>query len=282
MKKLLVAVVALLVIVGVVLAVRTIGARDETDAVDRDEASQLVQKDKGGDDATATDDGSASSIDRGLRPAAGTYTYRGTGRESVSALGGSEHVFPAEIPVVVELDPADDCAWTSNVIYVKQHVEERRFCTTRSGTVDRGFVRKIEFFNQTQVADYSCGADAQRYRADAPAGSTRTWECTEGTKSTSRYTATSLGPVTLRIGGAPVETSHVRVVSKQTGDTRGTDSSEFWYDENGLAVRFHGKLDVRAKSVLGDTRFQEQYTYELTSVTPKADGDADSGGSGGD
>ena len=77
MKKLLVVVVALVILAAVAFGVRTLGARDETDAVNSKDAAKLVQD----EDADATD------IAPGERPKAGTYTYTGSGRESVSALG---------------------------------------------------------------------------------------------------------------------------------------------------------------------------------------------------
>ena len=244
MKKLLLALVALIIIAAVVIAVRTIGERDETDAVDSKDAASLVQDDDGDDD-----DDEDAPTEAGLRPEPGTYTYTGTGRESVDVLGGSEHVFPETVPVVVELDDdPDSCEWTSNVIYVKQHVEERSFCTTEETVIDRGFERTIEFFGRTQETSFECGNDAIRLRADAKPGDTWSWTCTdEDAKATSEYTLTYVGPETLTIDG---------------------DTTESWLASSGLPVRFSGDLKVRTKSVLGETNFQERFRYELTSLTP--------------
>ncbi|MCB0879063.1 MAG: hypothetical protein KDC46_08805 [Thermoleophilia bacterium] len=256
MRKLLIAVVVLLVIGIVAFGVRTLGARDETDKVDAKDAASLVGND------------GSSDIEAGDRPEAGTYSYTGSGRESVSALGGSEHVFPEEVAIVVTLDPEDDCAWTSNVVYVKQHIEERRFCTKGGEMIDRGFTRKINFFNQLQTTEYECGDDAIRLRTDSQQGDTWEWTCREGDKSTSVYTATALGKETMTVGGEQVDVWHTKVVSKQTGDTNGGDTSEFWLTETGLPVKFTGNLKVKTKSVLGDTDFQEKFTYALTSLVP--------------
>jgi hypothetical protein len=258
MRKLLVVVVALLIIAAVAFGVHTLGARDETDAVKSKDAAKLVQ-----------DSGTTDDIAPGARPAAGTYTYTGSGKESVSALGGSEHVFPSEVAVVVQLDADDDCMWTSNVVYVKQHIEERRYCTKGTKMTDLGFTRKIEFFNQLQTTEYTCGADADRLRTSAKDGDSWSWTCTEGTSATSRYTATMLGTETLTIGGDKVQVWHTKVTSKQTGDTVGGDTSEFWLDKTGLPVKFTGDLKVKTKSVLGDTDFQEKFSYALTSLVPK-------------
>lgn len=259
MKKLLIALLLLLVIAAIAFGVRTLGARDETDAVDSKEAAELVE-----------DEGDSEDVDAGDRPEAGTYTYMGTGTESVDALGGSKHDFPKEISVVVQLDADEDCNWTANVVYVKQHIEEREYCTRDGVMIDRGFTRKIEFFNQLQETTFECGDDAERLRTEAKAGDSWTWECTNGTKAKSAYTATMLGSETLDIGGEQVETWHTKVVSKQTGETVGGDTSEFWLDERGLIVKFTANLDVKTESVLGVTNFKEKLAYQLTSVVPEA------------
>jgi hypothetical protein len=259
MKKLLIAIVLLLIIAAVAFGVRTLGARDETDAVDSKEAAELVE-----------DEGDSEDVEAGDRPEAGTYTYTGSGEESVSALGGSTHEFPKEINVVVQLDADDDCAWTANVVYVKQHIEERQYCTQDGVMIDRGFTRNIEFFNQLQETTFTCEDDAERLRTEAKEGDTWTWTCTNGTASTSEYTATALGTETLTVGGEQVETWHTKVVSKQTGETVGTDTSEFWLAETGLIVKFNANLKVDTESVLGKTTFQEQLAYTLTSLVPEA------------
>jgi hypothetical protein len=258
MKKLLLALLVLLIIAVVAFGVRTIGARDETDAVDAKDAATLV-----GDDDSA-------AVEAGDRPEAGTYTYTGSGRESVSALGGSEHVFPEEIAVVVTLDDEDSCEWTSNVVYVKQHIEERDFCTRDGKVYDRGFTREIEFFNQVQETEYECGQDAIRLDADAEPGSTWSWTCTQDEGAAkSAYTLTFVGTETMTIGGEEVETWRSKVVSKQSGDTVGSDTSEYWLTESGLPVKWTADLKVTTQSVLGETEFREKLAYTLTSLVPE-------------
>ncbi|MCW2961190.1 MAG: hypothetical protein JWM90_1577 [Thermoleophilia bacterium] len=262
MKKLLLGLAALLIIVGVIFAVRLVGARDETDAVDTKDAAAIVN----GDDSDDEDRPGTA----GDRPEPGTYTYAGSGKESVTILGGSTHVFPKEIPVVVELDEDNEQEWTANAVFVKQHIEERDYRTTNAGLEDLGFTRKIEFFGQLQDNEYECSDGAERFRADAEPGSTTSWTCTqEGGKAELAYTSTLVGTETLEIGGEDVEVWHVKVASTQSGDTVGTDASEFWYAETGLAVRMKANLKTRTKSVLGETDFTELYDYTLTSLVPE-------------
>ena len=265
MKKFLLALSALIVLSLVVLGVRIVGARDETDAVSAKDAAKLVHT------TGAEDAGRSGAPDAGLRPAAGTYRYTGAGRENVSALGGSQHVFPAKIATVVALDAKDECAWTLNVVYVKQHIEQRSFCTTKAGLADTGFERRIEFFNQTETKTYDCDEGAMRLKASAAPGDTWKWSCHEGSDATSSYVAKVIGPETLTVGGAKVETTHMRITSTQTGDTKGSDAQDLWYLPTGLPARFSGALDVTTKSVIGDTKFHEQYRYDLMSTVPVVD-----------
>lgn len=266
MKKILLGILALAIIVAVIFAVRLVGARDETDAVDSKDAAALINDDDDGNDDDDDDRPGAA----GNRPEPGTYTYTGSGKESVTILGGSEHVFPKEISVVVELDDDNEQQWTANAVFVKQHIEEREYRTTNAGLEDLGFTRKIEFFGQLQDNEYDCSDGAERYSADATEGATTTWTCTqEGGKAELAYTATFLGKETIEVGGEDVETWHMKVDSTQTGDTVGSDTSEFWYAETGLAVRMKANLKTRTKSVLGETDFREQYDYTLTSMVPE-------------
>lgn len=269
MKKLLLAVIAIVVVVAVVIGVRVYGERNETDSVSTKDASKLVDG-----DSKDTDSDDDAQVDPGQRPEPGTYTYKGTGKDEVDILGGSEHVFPSTIPVVVRLDNDDECGWTWNLIYVKQHVEEREFCTDDETTVDEGFTREIEFFGQTQKAEYDCDDNAVRLRRDAKEGDTWTWKCeNEKGKAIGTYTLTVLAPERITIDGESIEATHTKVTQVQTGDTKGTGTDEYWLAPNGLPLRFDGALDVTTKSVLGTTKFKERTRYELTSLNPQEAGD---------
>ena len=270
MKKILLAVLTLLVVVAVVIGVRTYGERNETDSVSAKDASKLVDGGKDGD-------GNAKA-DPGERPEPGTYTYKGTGKDEVDILGGSEHVFPATVPVVVELDGTDasDCGWTWNIIYVKQHVEERNFCSDGDTVVDAGFKRTTEFFGQTQNSEYECDDDAVRLRSDAKPGDTWTWKCTnKDGNATGTYTLTVLEPEELTIDGEKITATHTRITQVQAGDTKGTGTDEYWLAPTGLPLRLDGRLTVATKSVLGTTKFSERVRYALTSLTPQAADDSE-------
>lgn len=264
MKKLLVALLLLAVVAAVAFAVRSVGARNEANKVDTEDARGIIED----GDGLATADG-ADEVDPGLRPPAGTYQYTGTGTESVDVLGGSRHDFPKQVPLVVQLDPDDECAWTSNLIYVKEHVERRSFCTTADGLADHGFTREIEFFNRVEEKTYECDDDAVRSRASAKPGDTWSWTCRDdGSETEATYTATVVAVEQLTIGGEPAQVTRTKVASDLTGETNGHDESVFWLLDDGLAAKFTTNLDVRTDSVLGETRFRERTSYVLDSLQP--------------
>ncbi|MCW2949723.1 MAG: hypothetical protein JWN41_736 [Thermoleophilia bacterium] len=261
MKQLVIVIVALVVIGAVAFGVRTYGARDETEPVSTRDAPSLV----GGSDERQPD-----TIDPGVRPAAGTYSYRGSGSERITALGGSTHVFPDTIAAVVKLDPDQGCRWAFNLVYIKQHIEHRDACSTDTAVRDLGFERRIEFFNQTDTKTYTCDDDARRLVNGARPGATTSWICRQGDQSTSKFTATFVGPETIAVGGAPTHVAFIRVISKQSGATRGGEVQHLWLLPSGLPAKFDGRLTVTTASVFGDTEFREQYAYVLASLAPVA------------
>ena len=268
MKKALLALLALLLIAAVAFGVRTYGERDRADTVSSEDAARVINDDDDDDD---DDEPTQADIEAGDRPEAGTYTYTGSGSDHVTTLGGSSHTFPDEIPAVVELDDENACEWTMNLVYVEQHIEARDYCTENDQLIDRGFERTTEFFGQTQETEYDCGADAIRMRADAAPRDSWTWECTgDDGATTSTYTLTFNGTEPVEIDGEQVDAWHATIRSEQTGDTRGGDTTNVWYDETGLMLRFSTDLDVQTKSVLGDTNYREKTSYTLTSLTPEA------------
>ncbi|MBC7460946.1 MAG: hypothetical protein H7287_06255, partial [Thermoleophilia bacterium] len=180
------------------------------------------------------------------------------------------HTFPKQISAVVDLDTKNDCNWTANFVFVKQHVEERKYCTKHGRMTDRGFTLKIEFFNILQETKYTCPDDAERLRTEAVRGDTWKWTCTSGTTAKTEYVATSLGMETLSIGGEDVETWHTRVASKQSGITVGSATADFWHAKSGLTVKFTNDFNIRTESLAGKTGFKEKESYTLDSLDPAA------------
>lgn len=262
MKRWLLILLALVVLAATVAAAATLSSRDEADPVDAGQVSE---------GPAAYEPDPADQQEPGLRPAAGTYTYEGTGRESIDTLGGSEHQFPDRILARVQYAPAaDGCRdrWTLRLLYLQQHTERRSYCTTERSVREEAFSREIEFFRVTDRTSFRCERQALRLQLGARPGSSWTYGC-EGSDRRLDYTVTYLGREQLRIDGSTVQAHHVRVSTKLSGASDGSDRSEYWYAASGLPLRWSSELDVQTDSALGRTRFREQTRYSLVSVRPR-------------
>lgn len=259
---------AIILVILIVIGVRTLGERNETSTVDASDAKALIEDGSSKDKANKRQ----NDIKVGLRPRPGTYTYVGSGNESVDILGGSEHILPDTFPMVIDIDKKDSCAWNANLVYIKQHIEQRSFCTTDASVLELSFMREIEFFGRKQKVEYRCGDDAFRVRADANPGEKWSWVCNaKNENSKSAFFLTYLGPQTLVIASKKVRTQHTRIISTQTGDTVGNATSDLWLSPSGMIVRFNENVKVRTKTVLGVTNFQERARYQIKSLEPESD-----------
>ena len=259
MKRLL-----LLLIVAVALIAAAVGvwrvsqSRDASTSVDGKRAVVLA----GAPARTNTSD-------PGLRPEAGTYAYTGSGTESISLLGGSSREFPNDIYGVVELGDTGACAWTLNLVFVEEHVEERRYCTDVRGVRDQGFSRTTVFLGREQTSAYECGDAAMRIQANEAVGSSWQWSCTEARGGVVRYRATLVGTRPIEIDGVRAPASHVRIVATQRDKSRGDERSDWWLLATGLPARVRSSRTLTTDAgPLGDMTTTEAYEYELASLVP--------------
>jgi hypothetical protein len=208
-----------------------------------------------------------AAVRPGLRPMAGTYRYVGSGREHLSLLGGSTHVFPATVYGVVDLDAHAACAWRLGLVLVREHVERHGYCTSRAGVRDAGFSRTTSFLGHEQTSKYACTPDAMRLRAAAAVGATWTWSCREARGGVVHFTARRLPDAPLRIGSSTVSTRHVHVVASQHDKSTGSERSDWWLLPSGLPARVQSTRKITTSAgPLGELRNDERYDYRLTSL----------------
>ena len=261
MKRALLVLALVLLAIAVTVSWRAYDARDASTGVDAAGAAELV-----GSDSSSPD----GAIEPGLRPTAGTWRFEGSGTERLSLLGGSEHAFPETVYAVVDLDADDACAWTLNLVFIEEHVEQRRYCTDARGVTDRGFERTTTFLGREQTSSYECSDDALRLKAGARPGAVWRWTCREARGGLVRYTATLVGRAPLSIDGSDVETSHVRVRATQRDKSRGSEQSDWWLLESGLPAKMRSTRTLTTSAgPLGDLTTNEQFEYVLASRDPE-------------
>ncbi|MEO6867734.1 MAG: hypothetical protein ABI200_06910 [Gaiellales bacterium] len=250
-------VLLILLVLGAIAGGTWYTMRGSTTVVAAKDARQVV-------DANEPD----TAIAPGDRPASGTWRYTGSGSDSFDALGGDGHTFPAEISAVVELDADASCEWTMHVVFVAEHLEERRMCTDGAAVSELGFARTTQFLGRRQTSEYVCTDDALRLPDGAAKGTTWTFTCSEDRGGAVKYTGTHLGEQQVEVGGTQVATTHIRIDGRQDDKSTGDEHSEYWLLPNGLPARFMTDRKLHVKTPLGSMNTTEQWDYTLALPTP--------------
>lgn len=196
-------------------------------------------------------------------PTPGVYTYATTGRDSVDALGGAHHEYPATTTITVT---TSGCGVLQRWDVLVERWEEWQRC------VDGGAVREVarttydQFFGQGQTDAYVCTGDARP--VDAPVGATWTSSCAQGDDVEVR-TGEVVGTESLTVGDVTVDTVHVKVtitVSEYPDDTR---IVETWYGAGSdLVVAQRAVASTTNPSPIGEVHYEETYEIHLQSLTP--------------
>jgi hypothetical protein len=261
------------VVAGIVLFVFAAGAivigvlwsSRGPDAASVDEALENF-RDEPGDDASG---GSAPLV-----PAAGVYTYRGSGSERLSFLGTSQPQGPV-LPATVRHEPGG--CWTFTIEYSTHHQETWRYCVREDGLEELGgeVRQRFEFvgFSVEEMYDITCH-DAFALRVDAAAGDSWGRPCREsddsGTVARFRGEYQFLGTEPIRVGGDPVRAYHYREHRLISGDQSGTTTVDAWFSvSNGLPLRNERVIEVATPSPIGDVTYSETGEWGLTSLEPQ-------------
>ena len=204
----------------------------------------------------------AASAEPGL-PEPGVYVYTATGGESVDALIGSEHAYPAQLTITVL---HEGCGYVLRWEFLRRRSTEREYCPAPGGLELRRQTEIHTFFGREETTDYRCEPGSL---ARPAAGTSFGWNCSTGTK-TEVAEGEVVGVETLTVAGVAVETIHLRVETRLTGATRGTGGVEVWLEHaTGLPVRELTWNDNVTDAAIGDVRYQERYELELTSLEPR-------------
>jgi hypothetical protein len=195
----------------------------------------------------------------------GVYVYATTGFESVSALGGSRHRYPARSTITARPDPCGvSLRWEA--------------LTTRSSTFTlcagdgelrlAAWTEEHEFFGQPDRTEWQCSETVWLPEGRAP-GARSSWRCrSDDTVQTG--TLTVVGEATVLVEGEPVRAVRVRATVRETGAARGRLEEERWLEpETGLPLRIVYGVRTENPSPIGDVTFDERFGLRLLSLEPR-------------
>jgi hypothetical protein len=198
-------------------------------------------------------------------PAPGVYVYVTDGYETVDALGGDTHTYPAETTITVT---PTDCGFRMSWIPLSGRSDTTDVCRSDGGLAVTTAVNSHEFFHIAQDEHFTWDAGAWWL---PPNGVTQ-WTSTghsDGGRTTVR-SGRVIGTESIQVGPQTRTTLHVRFDDTVTGSSTGTSSTDLWLDPStGLALREVSTAATANDTAVGHVSFSETIDLGVVSAEPK-------------
>jgi hypothetical protein len=200
-------------------------------------------------------------------PEPGVYVYATTGRESVDALGGTDHDYPAETTITVL---RGGCGVLLRWVALEERTEEWDLCLDPGGDLVGTYYESYHrFFGRDDRRRYECG-QSTLLPARVTGGASWGRTCDGGDRTeVVRLEVIGVEPVT--VGGDAVDSVHLRVATElsATDGTTSESHGELWlHPQTGLPLRQTDRTATTSPQVIGDVHYEEQYELVLTSLEP--------------
>ena len=199
---------------------------------------------------------------------AGVYVYETTGAESIDALGGASHDYPAETTITVR---PNDCGATYRWVAIEERSELLDICVTDGALTLRGYVADHEFFSRGDNKSLLCDAPVVLLQPHLQPGAV-TGVC-RGAGLVEELTVTVGNSESVTVGGAEVEAVAVQidvVVGPPDGHTQGASTTLLRIDAaTGVLVGWSEATMTTADSEVGSVDYEETFELWLTSLEPR-------------
>lgn len=197
-------------------------------------------------------------------PDPGVYVYTTRGREHVTALGGTEHVYPTQTLLTVT---PTGCGVHLRWDLLAERYEEWNLCRGPDAIVlAPDGVQFHQFFGQSQTDLAVCRA-AVPIAPAPPVGTSIDRDCTlAGEAWHPVWTAQAQGSAEL--DGASVATSEFHVTIDLDGDLPEHSTQRWSFAPNGLPVAIEFDMESVNPSPVGDVTYTETITATLVALEP--------------
>lgn len=197
-------------------------------------------------------------------PTPGVYQYATSGFDRIDALTGAQHDYPAITTMTVT---PEGCGVRVRWDVAVERWDTWDWCLDGTAIRQSGWVGYHEFFDTPGRNDYACEGDPRPL--DAAAGTTWRMTCRMGDRTTSTFSGEVIERTSLTVAGNQIPVLHVRYEVEVVGESTGHQTVEGWYRiADGLPVREQLTISTTQDTVIGMTRFDEQYTIDLLTPTP--------------
>jgi hypothetical protein len=195
----------------------------------------------------------------------GVYLYATKGSESINALGGAKHTYPAKTSItVIDVPCGIQLRWDA----LQNRSTTWTFCSTAAGIEFRTSDERHAFYGQNDHTVYTCSGRLLVPKK-AVAGVTRPYSC-RSNQNLEVGEVRVIGGATIVVGGSRVRAIRVRTSSEilRSPDT-GSETIDWWLAST-TALPLRVKLRSRAgrKEWVGVVSYKEDFGLRLLSLTP--------------
>lgn len=203
----------------------------------------------------------------GTRIPPGVYVYATEGRESIDALGGTEHAYPGRSTITVTRAA---CGTALRWDVLEGRSTTWTHCEDADGGETLARIRETHrFFGRTEHTDYTCTDTLVRPAVPEPGSS---WEvaCDTDDGIVERGMGAVVARADLPVARSTVPVVQLRFETTFSGETRGSTTREMWVEpETGLPVRVVLRSTTVNQSLVGDVTYEERVQLDLLSLTPR-------------
>lgn len=187
-----------------------------------------------------------------LIPPAGAYSYLASGGQSTRLLIiTSRHEVAARVPAQVSVSGG---CWDWTLAILPDHTETHHLCAgVEGGLTDLGGSQRQAAFGLKVGVAVSCQPPGWLVRPGMSPGDVWPASCAlqnsgaDSGRVLSEGPTVYLGPEALEVGGAPVDTWHLRQTWAITGSQEGTNTVDLWIARsNGMIARMDRRMVYRS------------------------------------
>jgi len=195
----------------------------------------------------------------------GVYLYATDGHESIDALGGASHIYPATTSITaIEVPCGIRLRWAA----LQGRSTTWTFCRTGLGTELRLSDERHGFFGQHDHTTYTC-ARRTLLPENATIGAVVPFNCSSKHASESGDMRV-LGRDNLDVGNSRVRVLHVRSTLTINGGSAGRETIDWWLDPaTALPVRVVLRSRTSRSVFVGRVHYSEDFTLRLLSLHPQ-------------
>ena len=193
----------------------------------------------------------------------GVYLYATSGSESINALDGARHVYPAKTSITAIKVP---CGVQLRWAALERRSTTWTFCSTAAGVELRTSDERHAFFGQSDHSVYVCSRRLLIPRK--PSTVTKHFSC-RSNRNLELGEARIIGFGTIEVGGRRVRAIRVRTDLTIHRRDSGSESIEWWLDaRTALPLRIELHSRTSRKMWVGHVRYHEDFSLRLLSLTP--------------